>query len=111
MQSTTVTATLTGTAYPLASASAPLIIAGSSTFTPTAAPVTLAAVDVTELLPNGTFAIAGTGSETVIGTVVGTGGGNYSIVPFVSGAGNFRGISTVICGIALASILLVVGLL
>lgn len=110
MQSTTVTATLTGTAFPMASASAPLIIVGSSTFTPTAAPLTLAAVDVTELLPNGTFAIAGTGSET-IGTIVGTGAGNYSIVPFVSGAANFRGISTVACGIALASIVLVVGLL
>ena len=104
------TATLTGTAFPLASASAPLIIAGSSTFTPNAAPITFPAVDVTAILPNGTFAFAGTGSET-IGTVVGTGTGNYSIVPFVSGAANFGGISTITCGIALASILLVVGLL
>lgn len=107
MSSTTVTATLTGTAYPSGSASAPLIVVGSSTITPPAAPVTFAAVDVGGISPDETLSSI----ETAVGTADGTGVGNYSTVPFLNGVGNLHGSPTIILGTALASIVLVVGLL
>ena len=107
MSSTTVTAVLTGTATPLASATAPLLVIGSSTITPSPAPFSLPAV------PASAFSILGSNGTTVppSGTVTGTGVGNYSGTPFQGGAVKPSGFATIIWGTALAVAVAVVGLL
>ena len=107
MSSTTVTAVLTGTAFPAASATAPLIVVGSSTITPSAAPFSLPAVEASVL------SVLGSNGTTVppSGTVLGTGVGNYSGIPFQGGAVKPSGFTTIIWGTALAVVVAVVGLL
>ncbi|CAF9922364.1 MAG: hypothetical protein HETSPECPRED_005050 [Heterodermia speciosa] len=107
MSSTTVTAVLTGTAFPAASATAPLIVVGSSTITPSAAPFSLPAVEPSA------FSILGS-NGTIIppsGTVTGTGIGNYSGLSFQGAAVKPSGFTTIIWGTALAVFVAVAGLL
>ncbi|KAL8789038.1 MAG: hypothetical protein Q9195_007004 [Heterodermia aff. obscurata] len=107
MSSTTVTAVLTGTASPAASGTAPLLVIGSSTITPSAAPFSLPAVEPS------VFSIIGSNGTTVppSGTVLGTGIGNYSGLPFQGGAVKPSGFTTIIWGTTLAVAVAVVGLL
>ena len=107
MSSTTVTAVLTGTAIPAASATAPLLIVGSSTLTPSVAPFSLPAVEPS------VFSILGSNGTAVppSGTATGTGVGNYSGIPFQGGAVKPSGFTTIIWGTALAVVVVAVGLL
>lgn len=112
MSSTTVTAVLTGTAFPSASATAPLIVIGSTTVTPSAAPFGLPAIEPSAIEPSQFSEL--TPNETIIapsGTVTGTGIGNYSVVPFFNGAAKISGYSTAIWGSALAAMVVIAGLL
>ena len=107
MSSTTVTAVLTGTGFPSASVTAPLIVIGSTTVTPTAAPFGLPALEPSQLSEL-------TAGETIVapsGTVIGTGIGNYSVVPFLNGAAKISGYTTGIWGSALAAMVVIAGLL
>ena len=107
MSSTTVTAVLTGTAFPAASATAPVIVAGSTTLTPSAGVLSLPAIEPSVL--SAIFSNATAVPPT--GTVTGTGVGNYSVVPFLSSAGRIGGYSTVLSGVALLAAVFTVGFL
>jgi len=127
MSSTTITATLTGTATPVTSVSVPKIVFGSRTITPTPKPLSLAVLPGTlsgsiltgsitgnTTIIGSTQTVETTGTVETIGTVgTGVGGGNStSIVPFVGGAGDWkRGGWRVLIGMAVAGVLGVVMIL
>ena len=112
MSSTTVTAVLTGTAVPAASATAPVLVIGSSSITAGPAPFSLPVIEpsfLAGLIPD----VTGAAPAAPSGTVYGTGVGNYSIVPFVPGSAAVKSsdFATAIWGTAMAVVVMALGLM
>jgi len=124
ISSTTVTATLTGTATSVTSVSVPKIVFGSRTITPTPKPLSLAVLPGTlsgsiltgsitgnTTIVGSTQTVETTGTVETVGTGVG-GGSSTSIVPFVGEAGDWkRGGWRALMGMAVAGVLGIVMIL
>lgn len=118
MSSTTVTATLTGTAVPGNSVSAPVIVAGSTTIKPTAQAVSLPVIAPPSgsLLHGNTTLTVGP-SGTVVGTSPASGTGSYTTgngsVPFTGEAANWKSgrVWSSLLGTCLAGVLVAVAIL